>query len=120
MIGSNTKILQVNLNRSLLATESAIQIAIELKVDILFIQEPWILSDLDDFSTARSGAHQSFFQILPVCTGLRPRTLAYVSRSYTPVVNISPISPTDPDVLIVDISEKGEKVQAINIYTRKI
>lgn len=121
MISSNTKILQVNLNRSLPATESALQVAIELKIDILFIQEPWILSDSDsdDFSTTRSIAHQSYFQLLPVCTGLRPRTLAYVSRGYTPVVNISPTSPTDPDVLIVDISEKGEKVQAINIYNEK-
>jgi hypothetical protein len=119
MISSNTKILQVNLNRSLPATESALQVAIELKIDILLIQEPWILSDSDDFSTARSVAHQSYFQLLPVWTGLRPRTLAYVSRSYTPIVNTSPISPTDPDVLIVDISEKGEKVQAINIYNEK-
>jgi hypothetical protein len=37
MISTNTRILQVNLNRSTFATESALQLATELKVDILLI-----------------------------------------------------------------------------------
>jgi hypothetical protein len=37
MISTNTRILQVNLNRSASATESVLQLATELKVDILLI-----------------------------------------------------------------------------------
>jgi hypothetical protein len=40
MIYSNTRILQVNLNRSQAATENTLQIAIELKIDIIIVQEP--------------------------------------------------------------------------------
>jgi ribonuclease HI len=121
MISSNTRVLQVNLNRSLVATESALQVAIDLKIDILFIQEPWIIQSdsSDDYSTARSVSHPSFTQILPVHSKLRPRTLVYVSKDYKPVVSIASNSPTNPDVLIVDISESGDKIQAINIYNEK-
>jgi hypothetical protein len=40
MIYSNTRILQVNLNRSQTAMENTLQIAIELKIDIIVVQEP--------------------------------------------------------------------------------
>ena len=55
MISSSTRVLQVNLNRSAPATESALQIAVELKIDIVVVQEPWILlpnPQLDDYSNA--------------------------------------------------------------------
>jgi hypothetical protein len=37
MNSSNIRVLQVNLNRSAAATESALQIAIELQIDLLVI-----------------------------------------------------------------------------------
>jgi hypothetical protein len=37
MIYSNIRILQVNLNRSQAATENTLQIAIELKIDIIVV-----------------------------------------------------------------------------------
>ena len=43
MISSSIKVLQVNLNRSALATESALQVAIELRADLVVIQEPYII-----------------------------------------------------------------------------
>ena len=80
MLSSSIKILQVNLNRSDAATESALQIAIELQVDLVVVQEPWVTDD-----NTRSTAHQSFTQILPPDNGnnLRPRTM---------VQNLSPPS----------------------------
>jgi hypothetical protein len=42
MIYSNIRILQINLNRSQAAIENTLQIAIELKIDIIVVQEPWI------------------------------------------------------------------------------
>ena len=41
MISSSLKILQINLNRSATTTESALQLATELKIDLLVVQEPW-------------------------------------------------------------------------------
>jgi hypothetical protein len=43
MLEYPTKILQVNLNRNQQATESALQLAIELEIDLLLVQEPWII-----------------------------------------------------------------------------
>ncbi|EMD84674.1 hypothetical protein COCHEDRAFT_1019008 [Bipolaris maydis C5] len=43
------------------ATESTLQLAIELKVDIIAIQEPWIApSSSNNYEAPRSIAHQSF------------------------------------------------------------
>lgn len=39
-ISSSIKILQVNLNRSAQATESALQTAVELQIDLIVVQEP--------------------------------------------------------------------------------
>ena len=43
MISSSLRVLQVNLNTSAVATESALQVAIELKIDLLVVQEPWVI-----------------------------------------------------------------------------
>ena len=84
MLRSSIKILQVNLNRNPSATESALETAIELKADLIVIQEPWVTND-----NARSIAHQSFTQILPPDNGLRPRTLVYVSKAFRPLVSLA-------------------------------
>jgi hypothetical protein len=111
MIYSNTRILQVNLNRSQAATENTLQIAIELKIDIIVVQEPWITQyDSDDYSTARSVAYTSFTQILPKYSRFRPRTLIYISRLFTPSTSITTSSPANPDVLIIDIIESKHKI----------
>jgi ribonuclease HI len=120
MISSNIRILQVNLNKYGPATENALQIAIELKVDLIVVQEPWLtkVSEPPDYSNARSTLHQGFTQILPHLPNpqLRPRTLVYVSRSFSPLVSIATSSPLDPDLLIIDITEGNTKVQLVNIY----
>jgi len=125
MISSSTRVLQVNLNRSAQATESALQIAVELKIDLVVVQEPWILHDSqppnsqpDDYSNAQSILHPSFVQILPKSTRLRPRTLVYVSRSFGPLVSISTSSPHDPDLLAIDIIEGNAKIHLLNIYNQ--
>ena len=118
MISSSVKILQVNLNRSAPATESALQIAIELQVDLVVVQEPYIIQDSQDYTTTRSTAHQTFTQILPRDNGngLRPRTLVYVSKTFHPLVSLATSSPTDPDLLAIDIIEGNAKIQLLNIY----
>jgi hypothetical protein len=108
-ISSSIKILQVNLNRNSIATESTLQVAIELQVDLILVQEPWVTKDPElDYSTARSTLHPSFTQVLPLTKELRPRTLAYIAKGFRPEVNLVLVE--DPDILILDILEKGRKV----------
>jgi hypothetical protein len=122
MISSSLRILQVNLNRSAPATESALQVAIELKIDLIIVQEPWLTPrppDITNYSNTRSVLHPSFSQILPADLTYRPRTLVYIARSLKPLVTIASSSPRDSDLLVVDITEGQLKIQLLNIYNEK-
>ena len=77
----NIKILQTNTNRSQIVTENCLQLAVENSVDLLLIQEPWIISSQEDYTDARSIAHSSFIQVLPKKSELRPRVLVYIRKS---------------------------------------
>ena len=60
-LSSNIKILQVNLNHNSIATKFTLQVAIELRVDLVLIQEPWVTKEPElDYSIARSTLHPSF------------------------------------------------------------
>jgi hypothetical protein len=109
-LSSSIKVLQVNLNRSAQATESALQLAIEAGTDILLVQEPWLVPD-----NSRSVIHPGFTQIRPN-THLRPRTLAYIARRFQPSSCLASSSPNDPDLLVLDISEANATIQLLNIY----
>ena len=104
MISNSLKVLQVNLNRSSIATESALQIAIELGVDLVAVQEPYILLNN---SLPRSINHPGFIQILPADVSPRPRVLVYIARSTSTKLLVSRAgsSPQDSDALIIDIIE---------------
>jgi hypothetical protein len=115
MISTNIRILQVNLNRSSAATELVLQLAIELKIDLILVQEPWIISENPDYSNSRSISHISFNQILPITLGFRSRTLAYISRTYTPSVTLAPSS-IDSDLLVLLIAEGSNTLELVNIY----
>ena len=122
MISSSLRVLQVNLNHSSPATESALQVAIELKIDLIIVQEPWVPirpSDATDYSNTRSVLHPSFSQILPADLTYRPRTLVYVARSFKPLVTIARSSPQDSDLLVIDIIEGQSKIQLLNIYNEE-
>ena len=122
MISSSIRVLQVNLNRSSPATESALQIAMELKVDLIIVQEPWVPlqpPNATDYSNTRSVLHPSFSQILPADLTYRPRTLVYIARSFKPLVTIASSSPQDSDLLVIDIIEGQSKIQLLNIYNEE-
>jgi hypothetical protein len=117
MISSSIKVLQVNLNKSQAATESALQAAIETKVDLILVQEPWLYNQgVVSFEESYSINHPSFTQLLPRNRILRPRTLVYVSRSFKPLVSLATSSPDDPDIQVIDIVEGSSKIQILNIY----
>ncbi|RDL42413.1 uncharacterized protein BP5553_02392 [Venustampulla echinocandica] len=106
-------VISVNLNRSAEATESALQLAVETKVDILLVQELWLVP-----GNTRSVLHPGYTQILPK-THLRPRTLAYIARGFRPSSCIANTSPNDPDLLVLDISEANATIQLLNIYNEQ-
>src|SRR6201747_1731059 len=83
--------------------------AIELNIKILAIQEPWVISNSNEF---RSINHPSFKQLFPNYSTFRPRVLFYISREY--IVNLAPISPLDLDCIIIDLINLN--IQLINIY----
>ena len=114
------KILQINVNRNSITTENILQMAIELNIKILAIQEPWVISNNSNESCSitnnsnefRSINHPSFKQLFPNYSTFRPRVLFYISREY--IVNLAPISPLDPDCIIIDLINLN--IQLINIY----
>ena len=113
------KVLQVNLNRSAQATESALQVTVELNIDLVIVQEPWIIPrevGSNDYKGTRSILYQSFSQILLADLILRLRVLVYTSKSFRPTVSLAKESPLDPDILVIDIIEGDYKIQLVNIY----
>ena len=113
------KVLQVNLNRSALATESALQVAVELNIDLIIVQEPWTIPrkiGSTDYQGTKSIIYQSFSQILLADLTLRPRVLVYTSKSFRPIVSLAKESPLDPDILVIGIIEGDYKIQLVNIY----
>ena len=111
MLSKSIKVLQLNL-----------QLAIELKVHLVIVQEPWLIpnnQDLD-YANTRSISHQGFTQILPNYDPiLRPRILVYVSRSCFAQLNLSSISSQGPDLLILYIKDKNLGFKLFNIYNEK-
>ena len=98
------------MNKSLSTTEHVLQLAIELNISILVIQEPWTISN--NISGFRSILHPSFKQVLPNYGSLRPRALFYVLDSISTA--LAPNSPQDPDCIILDLVEYN--TQLINVY----
>ena len=92
------------------------QYTIENQIDLILVQEPWItIIQGEDYSNSRSINHQSFIQ-LKAKTKLRPRTMVYTTRNSKFDINISNISPNDPDLLIIDITSGQLDCQLVNIY----
>ena len=79
-MSSYIKVLQINVNRSSPTTENVLQMAIELDIKVLVIQEPWIIVRDSTNREYRSIIYPSYFQILPNYGTLRPRTLVYIAR----------------------------------------
>ena len=127
-MNKDLRVLQINLNKSAQATESALQIAVKLNIDILLVQEPWLVSStgastgITDYSSVRSINHQGFVQIFPSFpTHLRPRTLTYALHSSSVLVSLASTTPNDPDVQVLTVQEKQgqQEIQLINLYNYK-
>ncbi len=106
-----SRVLQINVNRSSSTTENILQLAIELNISILAVQEPWTIQNPNS-SEFRSINHRGFIQVLPNYGTYRPRTLFYISSNIR--ANLAPNSPQDPDCTIIDLVDFN--IQLINVY----
>ena len=125
MISSNIRILQINLNRSQIATESTLQLAIEAKVDLVLVQEPWLSRNQEprlsrnqelSYSLVQSTQHPSFTQLFPRNRDIRPRTLAYISKTSQFQTSLATSSPNDPDIQVLDVVQGAKRIQVLNVY----
>ncbi|KAF7564239.1 uncharacterized protein PtrM4_153550 [Pyrenophora tritici-repentis] len=115
---NNIRILQVNLNKSITATESTLQLAVELKADIIAIQEPWLTTN-DNYATARSINHTAFIQILPVTNlPVRPRVLFYISRTLEAETFTQNDFKIDPDAMAITIKGSNFQFNLFNVYNQ--
>ena len=112
---SSLRVLQANLNRSSPATESVLQVAVELGVGLVVVQEPWVFAPDQDYTRARSVLHPSFIQLMPLGP-YRPRTLVYIARELSSRVTLNPTTLHDPDLLVVDVLVGKSKTQLVNVY----
>ena len=83
------KTLQINVNKSSPITEHVLQVALELSIDIIAVQEPWTIRELD--LSYRSVYYPSFKQVLPNQSLVRPRTVFYISNRIS--ATLAPSSP---------------------------
>ncbi|KAI0999678.1 hypothetical protein K3495_g8518 [Podosphaera aphanis] len=117
------KIIQCNLNKSKQATESTLQLAIELGVQILAVQEPWVpyLKEGEKYQGAQSISHPCFIQISSTSNdnSIRPRTMLYLSKQLDLEVSILSEYPDDPDILAASFKNKKYNFNIINIYNQK-
>jgi len=59
-MSSYVKVLQVNMNRNSSTTENVLELAIELDIKVLVVQEPWVITG-DNNREYRSIIHPSFY-----------------------------------------------------------
>ena len=107
---SSIKVLQINVNRNAITTENILNMAIELNISILAIQEPKIFNLDKEEATTRSVLHSSFNQILPRHGLYRPRVIYYVSKNIA--ASLSRDSPLDPDCVVIDVFD----LKLVNVY----
>ena len=112
----------MNLNKSSPATEATLQAAVEMAVDLLVVQEPWLILTNEDFTSTRSINHPSFYQLFPplVSQSTRPRVMIYVSKQLKAEINNIP-NPSllpDPDFQLVKVKSLSFSFYLCNIYNQ--
>ena len=107
---SSTKILQINVNRNAITTENILNMAIELNISILAIQEPKIFNLDKEEATTRSVLYSSSNQIIPRHSLYRPRVIYYISKNIA--ASLSRDSPLDPNCVVIDVFD----LKLVNIY----
>lgn len=116
------KIIQCNLNKSIQATENTLQLAMELGVEILAVQEPWVSysKESNNYQGRQSIQHPNFYQFFPNTTDntIRPRTMIYISKQLKAQVSHLTRFPQDTDIIGVKVAGSNYNFSLINIYNQ--
>lgn len=112
----------MNANKNQSATEAILQVASDQHIEIICIQEPWLIhhKEGDDWLNTRSTNHPSFQQILSTTKNYRPRTITYVSKTSTLAINPIIGIPHHPDIQAFHVKNSVWDFQLYNIYNRTL
>ena len=117
MLDTPLRILQANVNKSLQATETILDLGIR-SADLILIQEPWIIQDQGQSS--RSVLHSAYQPMLPRYGNYRPRVIIYAKRSLLNSVELVPQDIQDPDAQGIIVKDKTNKsLQILNVYNEQ-
>src|ERR1700740_3238808 len=115
---SRISIMQHNTNRNQNHMHSCLQSALELSIDFVLIQEPWIA--FDNNNMASTITHSSYNCILPDSQNIRPRVAIYARKHSNYQFCYRTDLTKDSDIIIINVSGSNiETFQVINIYNEK-
>ena len=115
---SKIQFLQQNVDRNPHKMHTCLEIGLELKIDYILFQEPYI-----DMTTKATISHSAYYCIIPESEETRPRVMIFVKKSSRfQFCQRSDICP-DTNILIIDINDSAnpnaEVIQLINVYNEK-
>ena len=115
---SKMQFIQHNVNKSSHIMHTCLDYAIELKIDFILFQEPYIAKD--DITTI---SHSAFYCIMSTTQNIRSRVMIFARKQSRFDFCLRSDICTDSDILIIDIIDKtksySEIIQVINIYNEK-
>ena len=117
-ISSKIQFLQQNVDRNPHKMHTCLEIGLELKIDYILFQEPYI-----NMTTKITISHSAYYYIMSESEEVRPRVMIFAKKSSRfQFCQRSDIC-SDTDILIIDINDslnaKAEVIQLINIYNEK-
>jgi hypothetical protein len=117
-MNSKIQFLQQNVDKNPHKMHTCLEIGLELKIDYILFQEPFI--NMDTMTTI---SHSAYYCIVPESEKIRPRVMIFAKKSsrfqFCQRLDICP----DTDILIIDINDSAnpdaEVIQLINVYNEK-
>ena len=117
-MSSKIQFLQQNVDKNPLKMHTCLEIGLELKIDYILFQEPYI-----DENTMITISHSAYYCIILKSEKIRPRVMIFTKKSsrfqFYQRLNIC----FDTDILIININDSmnpnAEVIQLINVYNEK-
>jgi len=115
---SRIQFLQQNVDRKNSKMHTCLQIGLELNIDFILFQEPYVNTD-----TMSTISHSAYYCIMPESETIRPRVIIFAKKiSRFQFCQKSDLY-SDTDMLIIDINDSlnsnTEVIQLINVYNEK-
>src|SRR5436190_4065100 len=117
-MNSKIQFLQQNIDRNSHKMHTCLEIGLELKIDYILFQEPYI-----DMTIKTTISHFAYYYIVSESEEIRSRVIIFAKKSsrfqFCQRLDICP----DTDILIININNsinsKTEVIQLINVYNEK-